>query len=68
MAGPPYSYEDHNYSSFTRNVDMLTALKPSLEHGRNHVQRLLRLYGDHKSLRPVHTMRLVLYDSFVVLC
>ena len=26
--------------------DILTALKPSLEHDRKHVLRLLRLYGD----------------------
>ena len=26
--------------------DILTALKPSLEHGRKHVLRMLRLYGD----------------------
>ena len=27
-------------------VGILTALKPSLEHDRKHVLRLLRLYGD----------------------
>ena len=27
-------------------IDMLTALKPSLEHDRQHVVQLLRLYGD----------------------
>ena len=27
-------------------IDMLTALKPSLEHDRKHVVRLLQLYGD----------------------
>ena len=27
-------------------IDMLTALKPSLEDDRKHVLRLLRLYGD----------------------
>ena len=27
-------------------IDMLIALKSSLEHGRKHVLRLLRLYGD----------------------
>ena len=27
-------------------IDMLTALKPSLEHDRKHAVQLLRLYGD----------------------
>ena len=27
-------------------IDMLTVSKPSLEHDRKHVLRLLRLYGD----------------------
>ena len=27
-------------------IDMLTALKPSLEHDRKHIVRLLRLHGD----------------------
>ena len=27
-------------------IDMLTALKPSLEHDRKHVLRWLRLYGE----------------------
>ena len=31
-------------------TDMLTALKPSLEHDRKHVLRLLRLYGDQALL------------------
>ena len=34
---------------------MLTALKPSLEHDRKHVLRLLRLYGD-QALREKYSI------------
>ena len=45
-------------------IDMLTALKPSLEYDRKHVLRLLRLYRDQASERtPILKIKALLMDS-----
>ena len=41
-------------------IDILIALKPSLEHDRKHVLRLLRLYGDQALLNEdLHKLKLL---------
>ena len=41
---------------------ILTALKPSLEHGRKHVLRLLRLYGDQALIYSNCKLRTLVYS------
>ena len=39
-------------------IDILTALKPSSEHGRKYVLQLLRLYGDQAQAVSGHRKQL----------
>ena len=60
MPRSSYSCNDRRYSQFTRNtmeifvIHILTALKPSLEHDRKQVLRLLRLFRDQAIHGIVH--------------
>ena len=44
-SSPDFNYRRYSYFTEMFAIDMLTALKPSLEHDHKHVP-LLRIYGD----------------------